>query len=101
MKKELKATKPAKKSSSATKKKSVGRGGARPGAGRKKYFEATQQISIDAPTEILEAMEVAGIENKTAYILSLMAADLQNYLQKRSELFPKLKKIEEVLKEKF
>lgn len=82
-KKELKETKPALKSTGKVKEppapKPDGRksnGGARPGSGRpKKPFE-TKQIHIDAPTELLDGMERVGVENKTAYITSLIAVDL-------------------------
>lgn len=58
-------------------KKANGRGGARAGAGRKKKFDETQQISIDAPLALVEAMKNAGIENKTAYIIELISKDLK------------------------
>lgn len=72
-----KATKQGLKGTSVTKKKKEGRGGARPGAGRKKKFEETQQINFDAPTVLIEAMAKKGIENKTAYIIELIAKDLK------------------------
>jgi hypothetical protein len=74
-KKESTATKRATKSSPATKKK--GRGGARPGAGRKKKYDDTQQINFDCPTYLIDAMETASITNKTEYLISLIQKDLK------------------------
>lgn len=78
---ELKATKPGLKNSKGFKKK--GRGGARPGAGRKRIHDDTQQINIDTPTDYIKGMEEVGVFNKTAYINSLIAIDLKRrgYLQ--------------------
>lgn len=75
-KKELKGTKPATKNLPADK-PGPGRGGARKGAGRKKLFE-TQQINFDCPEALVNGMEVAKIENRTAYINGLIAADLKS-----------------------
>jgi hypothetical protein len=72
-----KGTKQGLKDTFATKKKKEGRGGARPGAGRKKKYEDTQQINFDAPKKLIEAMLKAKIENKTAYIIELIAKDLK------------------------
>lgn len=66
------ATKAATKSLPATKKKAAkkpGRGGARPGAGRKATRGETQQIHVDMPIEVLKAMEAVKVENKTAFMI--------------------------------
>ncbi|MCG2614901.1 hypothetical protein LZZ85_11435 [Terrimonas sp. NA20] len=73
-KKESLATKPALKSTPA---KSIGRGGARPGAGRKKSEDPLRQIHLDFPERLLKKMSDAGITNKTRYIISLVEADLK------------------------
>lgn len=57
-------------------KKTPGRGGARPGAGRKPKIRDSQQIHIDMPFTLIEGMKKAGIDNKTMYIISLVARDL-------------------------
>lgn len=96
--KELKETKPGTKNLPATKKKKAKkkdrRGGARPNAGRKGNAWETQQIHVDIPTQLIEGMRLANIENKTAYINALIANDL-----KFRNLGKTIKKaIEEVLK---
>lgn len=76
-KKELTATKAGKKNG---KQKVIkqGRGGYRPGAGRKATKNGdTQQIHTDTPLVLIEGMNKAGINNKTAYVNYLIACDLQ------------------------
>lgn len=90
-KKELKGTKPALKNSSANKKTGpsagknkkpgtkelkAGRGGARPGAGRKKTKGDFQQLHIDMPLPIIEAMEKMKINNKTSFIIKTIARNI-------------------------
>lgn len=58
-------------------------GGARPGAGRKPKGGKFQQMSIDMPAPIIEAMEAIGVKNKTAYIVWLAARDLKGFAQVR------------------
>jgi hypothetical protein len=72
-----KEMKPVTKNISADKKKpGPGRGGSRANAGRKKVFE-TQAMNFDCPVELVKGIEVVKIENKTAYINRLIAADLK------------------------
>jgi hypothetical protein len=53
-------------------KKAPGRGGARPGAGRKSTKGDTVQWHIDIPIEIDNAVRLANVENKTTLIISLL-----------------------------
>jgi len=56
-----------------------GRGGARPGAGRKNTKGEFQQIHTDMPLIILEAMDASNIKNKTAFLIFLCAKELSTY----------------------
>jgi hypothetical protein len=94
---ELKATKPGLKNS-AGKKKASGRGGARPGSGRKKKFEDIVPLNLDCPFTLLEGMAIAAIENKTNYILQLIAKDLKaRNLGK--EITKKIETVESILEQ--
>ncbi len=52
------------------------RGGARPGAGRKSTKGETKQLHVDMPVSICSGMEDAGIKNKSAFIIALVASSL-------------------------
>lgn len=92
-----KATKPALKNTSAAKKK-TGRGGARPGAGRKKVKQwESQDVQIEVPTVFIEALAKRGITNKTEYILGLIAEDLRSYEFEAKRLRENVLKIAKLL----
>jgi hypothetical protein len=59
------------------KKKKPGRGGARPGAGRKPNPFETHQAYVDIRIELIEGIDKAGITNRSGYINDLIEADLK------------------------
>lgn len=65
-------------SESKSKSKAAGHGGARPGAGRSVKEYESKLISINLPIILLQGMEQANIDNRTAYISYLIAKDLTN-----------------------
>ncbi len=74
-----------------------GRGGARPGAGRKAKPGERKPVSIDVPEAIIKGMATAGINNKTAYFNYLAAIDLLKKDEMNFSLQKELSKIKEDL----
>jgi hypothetical protein len=74
------------------------RGGARPGAGRKAKEGDFQQLHIDTPDVLLKGMEKAGIKNKTAYVLYLVATDLQTHAKMPKKILAECEYIAESLR---
>lgn len=82
--KELKGTKAASKNTPV--KQKPGRGGKRPGSGRKPLEFPVKNILLDAPGIFIDVMQEKGISNKTGYVNNLIASDLlQKGLKKRQE----------------
>ena len=93
-----KATKAGSKNSQNKTPHKKGRGGARPGAGRKAKPGERKSVSIDVPEAIIKGMTAAGINNKTAYFNYLAAIDLLEKDEINFSLQKELNKIVEDVK---